>query len=215
MADVLPNYGWERNTARYRDLSTGRFVSRNAISELLEASVSSVERRLGNLVTAAHEGRIAPAWFAETMRTELRRLSLQNASLGIGGIDRMDQRQYGRVGNSLRDSYGRVARLAADMQNGTVTLPQAMNRVQGYINSARMQYMASQRDALRATGRRMEARRRLSPAEHCATCIEYASRGWRPMEEVHLPGDGSTECGGYDKCTIEYREVHQPDLVTR
>ena len=205
MADILVGYTYSRGLARYRDLTTGRFVSRNNIVSLLETQVDSTERRLGALVNAAHEGRVSPSWFAETMRTELRRAHLQNRALGMGGFDRLDASNYGAVGRKLRDDYARVARLAQDLADGNVTLPQALQRVRGYAGNARLEYWEAERAAMRGTGRSMEARRMLNPAEHCQTCIWLASKSWRPMDEIPVPGDGSTECGSYDRCSIEYR----------
>lgn len=207
MADVLPNYGWSREAARYRDLSTGRFVARATVTELLEAQVNSAERRLGNLVTAAHEGRVSPAWFAETMRTELRRAHLQNRALGVGGMDRLTQSDYGSVGRKLRDDYARVARLAQELRDGTVTLPQALNRVQGYMGTARLEFFEAERRALQRSERQWEERRVLGAAEHCPGCLELAARSWQPAGLLPLPADGSTECGQHCRCTMERREV--------
>lgn len=206
MADILLGFQWERQSARYRDLSTGRWTSRATVTELMEAQVSSAERRLGNLVTAAHEGRLAPGWFAETMRTELRRLHLQNAALGIGGMDRMTSREFGRVGAALREDYARVARLTQELQDGTVSIAQALNRVQGYVGSARMQFFEAERTAMAQTGRQYEERRLLHANESCGDCIDYAGRGWRPAGELPIPGTNSA-CKSWCRCTMERREV--------
>lgn len=208
MADVLPGFAWERNTARYRDLSTGRWVSRNTVNDLLEAQVNSLERRLGNLVTAAHEGRIASGWFAETMRTELRRAHLQQRALGAGGINRLDQSAYGSVGRKLRDDYARVSRLADDIANGRVSLPQALNRINGYAGNARLEYFEAnriaQRQAAQNRGMTLLMIRDLGASEHCVSCVEYHSQGW----QLDLPAPGTqSECGTHCRCSMRYREV--------
>src|SRR5687767_1196035 len=116
MPDILPGYAFDTRVARYRSTSRGQFVSRNRIMDLLDNQVRSAERRLGDIVTAMHEGNLSPGFGQTLMRDELRRLHLQNAALGSGGFDRLDFRAYGRAGRMLREDYARIANLANDIQ---------------------------------------------------------------------------------------------------
>lgn len=206
MADVLPGYTFARDSARYRNTSTGRFVARRDILSLLDSQINGAERRLGDLVTALYEKNISPAIFQEQMRTELRRLHMQNAALGAGGFDRLTAREYGRAGQMLRTDYERLTNLARDIVDGKATLPQALNRVSGYAGSARVNFLEAERDAVRDTGRPMEERRRLGVAEHCDDCVEYASLSWQPLGTLPVPGNGSV-CGSRCRCSLERREV--------
>lgn len=212
---ILPGYVFERTTGRYRNTATGKFVSRdrgpNSILRLLDRQIDSAERRLGDIVSAMADKSVSPAVGQTLMRDELRRLSLQNAALGKGGIDKLDFRDYGRVGRQLRDTYARVANLAQDLHTGRVTLPQALNRVAGYAGEARRNFFVTQRESLQATGRAFEERRRLNVAEHCRSCVRWASMSWRPMGELPPPGSQS-ECGPRCKCTMETREV-TPEMM--
>jgi hypothetical protein len=174
--------------------------------ELLENQIHSAESRLGNIVAAMADKTIAPGTGQMLMRDELRRLSLQNAALGSGGVDKLDFRAYGRVGRQLRDTYARVETLARGLSDGTVTLPQAMNRIRGYAGEARLQFFETERDSARRTGKVYLERRRLNPAEHCRDCIRLASMSWRPMGELPAPGSGSI-CGTHCRCTMEQKEV--------
>lgn len=206
MADILPGFLYDRSNARYRNTSTGRYVARRDILGLLDTQINAAERRLGDLVTALHEQRISPAIFQEQMRTELRRLHLQNAALGAGGFDRLTAREYGRAGQMLRTDYERLTNLARDIVDGRATLPQALNRVQGYAGQARQNFLEAERDAARATGRDYEERRRLGVAEHCNDCVGYAERSWQPLGVLPVPGTSSV-CGTHCRCTLERREV--------
>lgn len=208
---ILPGFTYDRASARFRDTARGQFVSRTRIMFLLEAQVNSTEQRLGEIVTAMHEGAMSSGYGQMLMRDELRRLNLTNAALGKGGFDRLDFRDYGRAGRQLRDTYERISNLARDMEAGRVTLPQALNRVRGYVGEARRNFFASERDAMRATGRAFEERRRLNPAEHCKDCVRYASMSWRQMGELPVPGEGSV-CGPRCRCTMERREV-TPEMM--
>lgn len=205
MADtILRGYTYSRPVARYRDISTGRFVARERILSLLDSQIASAESRLGAIVTAMHQRTLAPGMGQMLMRDEVRRLHLQNAALAKGGFDRLNATDYGRAGRQLRDTYQRMTNLANGIQAGEVTLPQALNRVAGYVGEARRNFLVAEREALQATGQRMEARRRLGVAEHCVDCVNFARMGWLPIEFVPLPGEASV-CGVRCKCHIEYR----------
>lgn len=206
MADVLPGFTFDRRAARYRDTSRGQFVSRTRIVHLLDTQIRGAEQRLGDIVAAMHDKSISPGMGQMMMRDELRRLSLQNAALAKGGIDKLDFRDYGRAGRQLRDTYARVANLTRDMQAGTVSIDQAMQRVRGYVGEARRNFFETEKETLRATGRQYEQRRRLNPAEHCRDCIRWAGMSWRPLGELPSPGEQS-KCGSFCRCTMETREV--------
>lgn len=208
MADVLPGFVFSRNSQRYRDLSTGRYVARADILGLLDTQTATLEQRLANLTTAVYEGRLAPAYYAEQMRTELRRGHLQNRALGVGGFDKLTQADYGSVGRKLRDDYARIANLAQGLADGTVTLPQALNRINGYAGNARTQYFEADKRARHegASGRGMTLLmiRDLGPAEHCPDCLSYYTQGWQ--YDLPLPCEAS-QCNTHCRCSVRYKEI--------
>ena len=209
-ASVLPGYSFSTSASRYRSTATGQFVSRQRILDLLDGQITSAENRIGALTTSFVEGQLAPAMYQVQMRDELRRLHIQNASLGAGGLDKPSQREYGRMGAMLRDDYRRITNLITDVQAGKATLPQALNRVQGYIGSARVNFYAAERDAAaegaRQRGVSLEERRRLGVAEHCGDCVSFAALGWQPLGVLYPPGVGSS-CTSHCRCLLERREV--------
>lgn len=208
MADVLPGYVFDRSVARYRNTARGQFVSRQRILDLLDRQINSAERRLGAIVTAMHEKTIAPGMGQTLMRDELRRLHLQNRALAVGGIDKLTFRDFGAAGGRLRDDYGRIANLARDIANGRVSLPQALNRVQGYAGNARIQFFEGEREGkyVAANSKNMALLmiRDLGVAEHCRSCVDYYRQGWQP--DLPPPGTQS-ECGSHCRCGLRYREV--------
>lgn len=206
MADILVGYSWSRNEARYRSSATGRFVARRDVLSLLDTQINTAEQRLGDLVTALHEQRISPGIFQEQMRTELRRLHLQNAALGSGGFERLSNKEYGRTGQLLRGDYERLTNLARGIADGTVSLPQALNRVHGYVGNARVNFLEAERDAQKAAAREVGEVlimiRTLGPSEHCRSCVDYHQRGW----QYDLPSPGTqSECMSNCRCGLRYR----------
>lgn len=213
MADILPGYLFANG--RYRNESTGRFVSRADINGLLESQIQSAESRLQGLATAFYEGKIAPAVFVEQVCTEERRLALQNSALAKGGFDRLGFADYGRAGQMLRGEYQRIIGTAADVQAGTVTLPQLLNRMTRYVGDARVLYFQTQRTIPRQTAEGMSLieKRNLSPeAESCSDCINYYDQGWQLYATLPGPGE-ACKCQGNCRCSKTEREVPTADLA--
>lgn len=213
MAEVLRGYTYDRRVARYRDTQTGKFVMRTRITNLLERNVNQAEDRLSLLIQSVAAKELAAGPAQVMMRDELRRLTLSNIALGKGGIDRLDFADYGRAGRQLRDGYQRMTNLMNDVRSGKATLPQALNRVQGYVLEARQQFFVAERAALRQADRRFEERRRLHARESCVDCMRYAGMGWQPLGTLPLPGQDS-RCGSHCRCTVEHREVEVIQAVT-
>jgi hypothetical protein len=207
---ILVGYTFDSRSARYRSSASGKFVARSNILSLLDAQISTAEQRMGELTTALVEQRLSPIAYQSIMRDEMRRLHLQNAALGAGGIDKLGAAEFGRSGALLREDYKRMTNLANGIARGEVSLPQALNRIQGYAGSARINFLAAERDANRQAaqlrGAQLEERRRLGVAEHCRSCVDYAALGWVPLGELPLPGQGSI-CGTHCRCSLERREV--------
>jgi hypothetical protein len=200
---------------RYRDQSTGRFVSRANIVGLLEAQVDSAEHRLASLTTAYYEGRLSPALWADNMRTELRRLHLQNAALGAGGFNNLTAQAYGRAGGHLRQEYARLVEFGRAIASKEITLPQALARANMYVGSARVEYFAeqqAQRMANAPDGMTVIEMRSLGAAEHCINCIDYHSQGWQPIGTLPPPGVGSV-CLSNCRCSYVTRDVPLAEMV--
>lgn len=204
--DILRGYTYSRQLARYRDTSTGKFVSRARVLNILESQVDRAESRLANLVQSLYAKELAPGYVQTLMRDEVRRLTLQNIALGKGGFDRLNFSDFGRAGRQLRDTYSRMTNLVRDIETGRATLPQAMSRIQGYVLETRQQFFKAEREALRETGRTFEERRVLHARESCDDCVGFARLGWQPAFTLPLPGE-SSRCGSRCRCTLERREV--------
>lgn len=212
--DILPGFAFDPDRQRYWNLANGRFVSRSDINTLLRTEVQSAEARLRNLATAYHEGKIAPASFAEQMRTEVRRLALQNVALAAGGFDSISQSQYGRAGASLRDTYARIAGTTADVMLGVVTLAMLLNRIGGYVGEARGLYYQTARDNPPEAPEGMTSvERRVLNAEalHCDDCQSYSDLGWQLAGTLPSPSE-ACKCDSHCRCDLIGREVPTDEL---
>lgn len=214
MADILPGYVFANG--RYRNQDTGRFVSRANINGLLDSQIQGAENRLQDLATAFYEGKIAPAVFVEQVSSEERRLALQNSALAKGGFDRLTFSDYGRAGQMLRGEYQRIIGTARDVQAGTVTLPQLLQRMTRYAGDARVLYFQTQRTIPRQTAEGMtliEKRNLSAEAQSCSDCIGYYDQGWQLYGTLPGPGE-ACKCGGSCRCGKTEREVPTADLAS-
>lgn len=213
MADVLPGYTYNPDTQRYRDASSGKFVSRANINDLLREQVQSAESRLHDIATAYHEGRIAPASFVDIVRTEIKRLEIQQVALAKGGFDRLDYGDFGRVGGSLRGQYAKIIGTAQDVADGKVSLPQLLNRMNGYVGEGRKLYYQTLRDNAPKPSEGMATieRRILGDANHCQDCIDYYNQGYQLAGVLPRPGE-DCKCQSHCRCSIVSRDVPSDEL---
>jgi len=215
MSDILPGYNYSKDVGRYRNAQSGKFVSRADIEKLLRAQVQDAESRYGDLATAFYEGRISPASFVEQLRTEQRRLALQNAALAIGGFALLSFALFGAVGASLRGTYIKIVGTAQDVVDKKVSLPQLLNRINGYVGEARRVYF----DALRSNAPQapegqttIERRILAQDSESCDDCLEYYSMGWQIAGTILPVPSADCRCGSHCRCTLVSRDIPSGDV---
>ena len=211
-SSLIRGYVWDPGSARYRD-SAGRYVARARIASLLERSINGRERRVLAGVQALADGAITPKVYAARTAELLKRQYLQNAALAAGGWDKLTPADYGRIGGKLRQEYRRLAGMANGLANGTVSLPQAQNRVHMYLGNARETFHHVERARLKPpkAGMTRLERRVLQPADHCADCLAYAAQGWMPEGMLPVPGQASA-CNGNCRCAIERKVIPAEDV---
>ena len=211
MADILPGYQFDNG--RYRDQATGKFVSRAAIMELLDALVQGAEKRFTALATAFYDGRLAAAAWVEQTASEIRRLALQSAALARGGWDRLVAQSFALIGQALGDTYRRIIGTGRDVIGGLVSLPQLINRVTGYVGRARRIFFQTADPGQAPPDMTRIQRRLLAPdAQHCVDCPGYYDQGWQPLGVLPTPGE-RCKCGDHCRCTMIERDVLTSDLA--
>lgn len=219
MTDILPGYTWSRARRRYISQRTGRPISEAELRRLFNERIADAEGRMADIATAYYEGKISPALFVELMATEQRRLTVQSAALGKGGFDELDAAALVALALLLRETNERIIGTAHDALEGKVSLPQLVNRADGYVGEARREFFRALRDAAIASAVMggdsiILARRMLDPrAKHCRDCPDLAARGWSRIEELPPPGYGC-QCAGHCRCgfltmTVPRDEAHQ------
>jgi len=207
----LPGFAWDGRVSRYRDLSTGKFVSRQTIIDLLRNVTDNTAARLGELARMAAKGDIPPAVFQRAAMAELKALHLASAALGAGGWDKLTAADYGRVGGILRSEYRYLNRFVYDIAAGKLTPEQAAARAALYAGKGYSQYWAAERtrreEAAVQRGKVLYARwLTVRDNRVCNDCAALEALGWQPAVTFPNPGDGHTACLGNCRCSLEYEE---------
>ena len=214
MATVLPGYVWLKDLNRYRDTTSGQFVSSRTITDILRTQTSETQSRLNDIATSYHEGRISPSSFVEQLRVEVRRNAIQNVALAKGGFNSLTQSDYGRIGQTLRTQYAQISGTAQDVIDGKVSIAQLQNRINGYAGEGKRLYYVTQKDNMRPSSfdNVIIARRQLGDAMHCADCPAYDARGWVLLAEIIPPGV-ACQCQSHCQCGMLTREIPRADLA--
>ncbi|HSG63298.1 MAG TPA: hypothetical protein VLA24_17875 [Pseudomonadales bacterium] len=205
-------YLFLRNRNQYYTQKPFRPVAQRNVRNLLDALVNAEERAVSDLITALHNGDIAPAVWQRHMETQLRRLHLNYRSLGNGGYANMSQAEMVRINDILRSEYTRLGNFVRDITGGRSSLAQSQVRGQMYVGTARVNYWeATEAQWVAPEDMTTIERRMLTPADHCVDCLGYADRGWSYLGSLPYPGNGSI-CLSNCKCYKLYRNVPSAEL---
>jgi hypothetical protein len=198
-AEDLPKYEFDKTSQRYRNLSTGRYLSEATVREITNKRIDQVIKDISVIGNLLANGKISVATWESGTRDALKQLHVQQYLLGIGGQKNMTQRDYGIIGNQLQKQYQYLNGFANDLINKGMTVRQFEIRLQLYANSSRQAYERGKLESHKKEGFKWERRRR-TKTESCDPCIQYEARGWvaigtnpEPTQEC----DCQANCGCY------------------
>lgn len=200
---LSPRYSYDPRAHRYRDLSTGRFISWRDVRGALDNVLATSAQRMNQISRRLVEREITLADWVRAMQAEIKQSHLIAHVLAAGGWEQMTPARFGRAGREIRTQYEFLRRFAGQIQTGQIKLDgRFLKRAQLYALSARRTHNRQDRDSAQRAGY-TEERRVLGQAEHCDDCIRYAERGWSPLGS--LPEIGDSECKANCQCHFEYR----------
>lgn len=196
---------WEKSLRRYRDLSTGRFVSEAQLRSLSDGyREMMIEREVSRLTDRMIDGDISLGEWQVRMAQTLKRAYLVEYMISRGGRRMMEWSDFGRIGGRLRAEYRYLDGFAQEIKLGLLTPDMIRQRALLYARGSSTMYWEGLRASSRDAGMILE-RRVLHPAEHCKDCVEFERQGWQPLGTFPPPGLGS-ECLHNCKCTMEFQK---------
>lgn len=203
------NFGWVEQADRYRDLSTGRFVSERVVARELNTVVLSSADSMKAITQALVDGSISLPEWQTAMEREIKYINRLSGVTARGGVEQMSQADWGRIGAETKRQYQYLRNFAQEVANGQQRMNgTAVVRAGLYGEAGRGTYQEMHR---KQAGRRgyTEERRVLGPTEHCEAsgdkpgCIDLAAKGWQPLGT--LPRIGEATCVTHCKCVFEFR----------
>lgn len=196
-------YQWDPSAARFRDLATGRYISRNQVRRAVDDLVRKSQARITIASDQVRSGSITTSEWNAIMRQEIKRTHLTKEALVRGGWNQLTSADYGRVGAAVRDQYTYLDRFVAELESGSIrTDGEFMRRARSYVESARVAYYEALAEMLPALGY-TEEKNKLNPAEHCSDCIDQRNLGWVRIGTC-IP-IGRRKCRNSDQCEMLYR----------
>ena len=196
----LPGYSYDPRTHAYRNLSTGRLVARQAITDLLRDVADGAGNRLAALGRSAVRGDLTPRQFYELMQREVKYAYNACAALAAGGWDRLTAREWGGNGIRLRAQYAYLRDFAADIAAGKLTEAQAAARASTYGDSAYSRYWELDRQKQETAGVTMARWQTAGDDKVCVECQALERQGARPIRVWPLPGQVHPGC----RCDLVY-----------
>lgn len=200
---LTPDYVYDDSVGQYRDVATGRFVSREAVRDELDRVIRRAEIAVVRETNWMINGTIEIGEWQMRMANLIRIEHTAAAAAGAGGWANMDASDWGRVGQELRQQYAWLENFARDVESGRLTPEQIVARARMYSEAARGSYEQARRYGMKWRGA-VEERRILGDADHCDCCVEQANRGWQPIGS--LLAIGECTCIVNCKCTFVYRD---------
>ena len=197
---------WDPRVQRYRDLTTGRFLSNANALDLVKGSLDvsgAVSDQMGQMVA---ENLVSPAHWKSAFREEIKREYIRQYELGIGGRAQMASRDWGSIGGMLKEQYSHLDKFEDQIAAGELTEAQITARSRMYTNSAREAYERAQGRVAEKQGMTEQLWVVNYALENCDDCLALEAQGWVSIGTYpNIPGDGRTQCKTNCGCSLEYR----------
>jgi hypothetical protein len=195
---------WVPAQARYRDNTTGRFISRTTVLAYNRESIEAAGNQLKLLSARVKNSELSASEFTTLFRREVQDEFIRQYISGRGGLGSMAQSDWGRIGRALRDQYKFADGFIADIP--TMSEAAIANRANMYAKAAGSAFEMGQRQASKISGKFKEEYWELGDAEHCDDCERLNSMGWVEIGTLPtVPRAGGTACLVNCECNIKYR----------
>lgn len=199
---VVSDYRFDNNVQRWRNVSTGAFVSQANITAEVHAHMDGSRAVMQELTRMAISEQVSVAEWEVAVAGELADAHRAFGMLGMGGRDNMTQAAWGRVGGNLGDEYHHLRKFSEQLARGEVSEAQAVARVNQYADASQQAYW----QAWQTQGDQRKADIDWvidAAAENCEDCLELeANSPYRARDLPTTPGAGQTVCHGNCRCSL-------------
>lgn len=191
---------------RYRDTTTGRFISARQVRADIDRFVDAAGRGSAReLMTALQSGRISLAEWQSGMARAVKNINYAAVASAAGGVQNMTAVERGRAGHIIRGQYEKLRQFAKDIESGKQPLDgRAMRRAEMYMDAARGAHHEEKRarTAAQHAGRTLMIRSRRNARDSCKSCIRLDGRWFKMGDAEYIPV-GRRECLTSCRCNEE------------
>lgn len=201
-------YRWDAKSKRYRDRISGTYVSRSTVVSWTQKYLEIEKEKFVGLAAKVKLGKPP---IERELAESLRKIHVANAIVAANGIDKLSQKDLGKIGAQLKIQYyaGRgedgsrfgLKYLLQDAKNQSEA--QITQRLNLYAQSGEITGNTVRQDKAKESGMTLMKRSLGSAHQHCPDCVSYASAGWVGIGKLPLPKQKCI-CGVNCKCTVEY-----------
>jgi hypothetical protein len=201
---LTPEYTFSEASQRYRNMATGKYIKREVVRRALDTALDRSRNEVQRLSRALVNGNMSIAEWQVATAKEIKSMHLASASLAKGGWAQMGPREFGKVGNTLRNEYGYLAKFAEQIKDGTQRLDGSLiSRANLYAQGPRGTYHAIEARGMLDQGK-AECRNVLGGSDHnCEGCLAETAKGWMQLGELTPIGD--RQCLSNCRCSVEYK----------
>lgn len=190
------------DSAKGRFYYNGKSVSVTQIRKYLNRIETRYAKRLDRITQQLMNDEITVAEWKREFDRSISSMHILAGALALGGIAVSARNAAVQAAiaseTAFADEFAKAVR-----KNKAGTVAQVRSRARSYVRSILMTYANTELEARRLMGTQTEARRIRRASESCKGCIEWAKRGWVPIDI--MPRLGSLQCRIYCRCYIEYR----------
>lgn len=191
---------------------TGSFISRKEVVGMYDRHLAVTTQEFIDLAPQIKAGKIGA--FADATDL-LRKIHVANAVIEAGGIDKVSDRMWGKIGQSLKtqyyqgkndndESFGLKHLFKEMIDNPNYSEALLRNRLRMYANSGAIAGNIVDQARSQEEGATLMSRSLGVTDAHCADCVRFAGMGWLPIGDLPLP-QTQCACKSNCKCSVQYR----------
>ena len=214
---MSPTFRFDKKIQRYRYTSgpkSGQFVAAKTLASAIDSYQVQRANNGQKITEKLTKGEVNTKEWMEQIAADLRDSHINIYALGSGGQNKLNSRDYGKIGSILKGEYSYLREFAKEIQNGDLTPAQIKSRVNLYYASVWKTHEISKENSHQKAGYRSE-RRILGSGKPCQDCLSYQAKGWVKIGSLPAPGDQSV-CKVNCRCSKEYSlEVKYTNLLSR
>ena len=207
-------YSYDATALRYRNPTTGRFISKKQIDNSLDKYRAIQSQQMRATAQQYINKQISRKDAEIAIAKSIKNLWNTELVAGKGGVQNvaandwlmvareLKQQYYMEQANKTGKSYG-LRQLFDAYERGEKSPSKMLNSMDSYAKASKKAYWMANQQMMQKSNQYSLMERILGIAEHCPDCLRFAALGIQPIGTLPLPGQ-LCQCQFNCKCSIKY-----------